>query len=127
MSVEKLPIILGPLLFLIYINDLPRGLHENISYAIVFADDTAITFKARDLLTLMENLTISVISINRWFVSNSLVPNLQKTIFGRPKPATRNICQELQVGDQKVCRVQSYRYLGVFLIHFCYFIIILSI
>ena len=49
--------VLGPLLFLIYINDLPRGLHENISHAVLFTDDTAITVKARDSLTLIENLT----------------------------------------------------------------------
>ena len=80
--------VLGPLLFLIYINDLPRGLHENISHAILFADDTAITVKARDSLTLIENLTISVTSVNRWFVSNNLVPNFTKTnfmVFGRSK------------------------------------------
>jgi len=110
--------VLGPLLFLIYINDLPRGLHGNISHAILFAVDTAITVKARDSSTLVENLTISVTSVNRWFVSNNLLPNFTKTnltVFGRSKRATREIsCQELQVGDQKICRVQSYRYLGVF-------------
>ena len=45
--------VLGPLLFLIYINDLQRGLHENISHAIIFADDTATTVKARDSSTLI--------------------------------------------------------------------------
>ena len=111
--------VLGPLLFLIYINDLPRGLHENISHTVLFVDDTAITVKARDSSTLIENLTISVISVNRWFVSNNLVPSFKKTnsmVFGRSKLSTREIsCEELQVGDQKICRVQSYRYLGVFL------------
>ena len=111
--------VLGPLLFLIYINDLPRGLHENISHTVLFADDTAITVKARDSSTLIENLTISVILVNRWFVFNNLVPSFKKTnfmVFGRSKRSTREIsCEELQVGDQKICRVQSYRYLGVFL------------
>ena len=37
-------------------------------------------------------------------------------VFGRSKRSTREIsCEELQVGDQKICKVQSYRYLGVFL------------
>ena len=83
--------VLGPLLFLIYVKDLPRGLHENISHAVLFADDTAITVKARDSLTLIENLTISVTSVNRWFVSNKLVPNFKKTnfmVFGRSKRST---------------------------------------
>ena len=100
-------------------NDFPRGLNENINHAILFADDTAITVKARDSSTLIENLTISVTLVNRRFVSNNLVPNFTKTnfmVFGRSKRATREIsCQELQIGDQKICRVQSYCYLGVFL------------
>ena len=77
--------VLDPLLFLIYINDLPQGLQGNISHAISFVDDTAITVKARDSLTLIENLTIGVSSINRWFVSSNLVPNFTKTkymVFG---------------------------------------------
>ena len=52
--------VLGPLLFLIYINDLPRGLQENISHAILFADDTAITVKARDSSTLIKNLFLKI-------------------------------------------------------------------
>ena len=94
---------------MIYINDLPRGLHENTSHAVLFADDTAITVKARDSSTLIENLTVSVTSVNQWFVSNNLVPNSKKTnfmVFGRSKRSTREIsCEELQVGDQKICRV----------------------
>ena len=57
--------VLGPLLFLIDINDLPRGLHENISHAILFADYTAISLNARDSSTLIENMTRGVTSVNR--------------------------------------------------------------
>ena len=59
--------VLGPLLFLIYINNFSRGLQENISHAILFAEDTAITVKARNSSTLIENLTINVTSVNRCF------------------------------------------------------------
>ena len=66
--------VLGPFLFLIYINDLLRCLQENISHAILFADDTAITVKARDSSTLIEDLTISITSVN-------LILNFTKTQF----------------------------------------------
>jgi len=56
--------VLGPLLFFNYINDLPRGLQENISHAILFADGTAIPVKDRDSSALIENFFISVTSVN---------------------------------------------------------------
>lgn len=111
--------VLGPLLFLMYINDLPRCLQGNNGLAILFADDTAVSVKAKDSSTLIQNLFNTVSSVNRWFVSNYLVPNFKKTefmVFGHSKRATKKIsCQELQVGEHKIRRVQSYRYLGVFI------------
>ena len=38
--------ILGPLLFIIYVNDLPLYLEDNNVKFTVYADDTAITFTA---------------------------------------------------------------------------------
>ena len=60
--------VLGPLLFLIYIYGLPRGLQNNISHAILFANDTAITEKLGfiDIDRKRSSiLTISVTSVNR--------------------------------------------------------------
>ena len=109
--------VLGPLLFLISINDLPQCLQVNVNLAILFADDTAIYIKARDLCTLIDNLIVTFTSDNRWFVSNNLVPNFTETefmVFCCSKRVTQLIsCQELQAGENKICKVQSYRYLAV--------------
>ena len=59
--------VLGPLKFFIYINDLLQSLQGNISLTMLFADDTAISVKARDSTTLIGNLIVPATSVNRCF------------------------------------------------------------
>jgi hypothetical protein len=70
--------VLGPLLFLIYINDLPRILNKNTN-TILFADDTNILITGSDKKDLKENINVTFHTINTWFNSNRLALNLNKT------------------------------------------------
>ena len=64
---------LGPLLFLIYINDLPNS-SEKLSFKI-FADDTNVFASARDL----EHVMISELAkVKRWCDINKLSINMSK-------------------------------------------------
>ena len=75
--------ILGPLLFLIYINDLGT-LCDNI-FTLLFADDTSLLFTGRDLDILIDNVNATLKICLDWFNSNKLSVNLDKTnymIFG---------------------------------------------
>jgi hypothetical protein len=63
--------ILGPLLFLIYINDLPPGLNK-ISSATHFADDTSVIICNQDSLGFFDTLTDVLNKLNTWFKANLL-------------------------------------------------------
>ena len=71
--------LLGPLLFLIYINDLPNCLDHSIGRS--FADDTNLTFSAVDLSILQTEMSIDLNKIFNWLSSNKLKLNILKTDF----------------------------------------------
>ena len=66
--------ILGPLLFLIYINDLPL-VCKSLD-VILFADDTNLTAINKDDNSVQEDLQ----SINNWLIANKLILNKDKTV-----------------------------------------------
>ncbi|XP_065671724.1 uncharacterized protein LOC136089600 [Hydra vulgaris] len=67
--------ILGPLLFLIYINDLYKA---SDLITIMFADDTNL-FMSHKSITLFSCLNIELIKISDWFKTNKLSLNIDKT------------------------------------------------
>jgi len=71
-------LILGPLLFIIYINDLPLGIHS-VSEPRLFADDTSVIISSRHFedFSSMSNLVLSCMI--KCFAANNLVLNLNKT------------------------------------------------
>jgi hypothetical protein len=71
---------LGPLLFLLYINDLPNILNSK-SIPILFADDTSIIVKNPNCIEYENELTLLPKIINEWFKANLLILNLDKTCF----------------------------------------------
>ena len=61
--------ILGPLLFLLYINDLP---HAATSYSLLYADDTCIFFQHKSEIGIEKQLIRDFSSLCDWFVDNKL-------------------------------------------------------
>ena len=71
--------VLGPLLFLIYINDIPN-VSKLISFYL-FADDTNIYYKSHDLVHLQKIMNRELKKVKKWLDSNRLSLNIGKTNF----------------------------------------------
>ena len=69
--------ILGPLLFICYINDLPNCLNNGTAY--IYADDTAIVCRGNDIDEINASLSIEFSNVCRWFEADKLSVNNAKT------------------------------------------------
>ena len=71
--------ILGPLLFLIYVNNFQNGLQKG--KALMFADDTTIFFQYKRLSELTSTANTQLKNVNEWLIANKLSLNITKTNY----------------------------------------------
>ena len=109
--------ILGPLLFVLFINDLPTAISKcNI---LLYADDAVVFAAHEDIKILEEALNAELDEVNKWTLSNFLFTNKTKTefvIFGtdtRLSKATDTVV--IKIGDYEINRVYDFKYLGIVL------------
>ena len=106
--------ILGPLLFLIYINDMNISLTCKLS---LYADDSALLFSHRDAKVIADRLSFELSSCKRWLVDNRLSLHVGKTeslLFGS-KRRLKGIDFRVLCDGAPVERKFTVKYLGVFL------------
>jgi hypothetical protein len=70
--------ILGSLLFLVYINDLPLNIQE--AKLVLYADDKNILVTGNDEKALQAKLSSVMKQLEAWFLNNDLIVNTTKTI-----------------------------------------------
>ena len=105
--------ILGPLLFLIYINDISASTTENI---LSFAEDTTIFLSDKDPEHLFHRANISLCAIFNWFRANKLSLNATKTQYMVIQPHNRkqNIsAYNLKIDDVVLTKANSCKFLGI--------------
>ena len=107
--------VLGPLLFLLYISDLPN-VSKHFSFHL-FADDTNIYFEANDLLTLQKVMNRELRHVKKWLDANKLALNIDKTNFVVFHSPAKNLMQPiiLKFGRNKISRANKVKFLGVLL------------
>ena len=106
--------ILGPLLFLIFVNDLPE--HITNSKIVLYADDTILLFSDSDFNNIKRNIEMDLSAAQNWFQTNKLHVNVKKTqwmLFGTQQRLKQVDNCSIFLGENKLERVYDYKYLGV--------------
>lgn len=106
--------VLGPLLFIIYMNDLPDNLLK--AKCLLFADDTTIYDNNPNINNLYGSLTKELNIVTDWFRANRLSLNVSKThhmLFTNSRSNDRNNTAEIKIGDELVERVSYLKFLGI--------------
>ena len=83
-------LILGPLLFLIYVNDL--NLAPDVLNPIMFAGDTNLFYSRKDNKTLFHTVNTKLVKVNHWLKTNKLSSNVKKSNYTHfYKPSTKRV------------------------------------
>ena len=101
-------LLLGPLLFIIYTNDLPSCIIS--SHCNLFADDTTIYASIQDIQSLFHDMNLNLNS--DWFKANNLYLNLGKTNYVNKSlvvPGER----KLSIEQNQLDRVHCSKFLGI--------------
>ena len=105
--------ILGPLLFLIYINDIVKS-SPLLTY-VLFADDTNIFYSHKCLNTLIHSLNNELGKVSTWFKCNKLSLNLDKTCFIHFCASQTHFDQliNIVIDDISIVERKSTKFLGI--------------
>lgn len=110
--------ILGPILFLIYVNDICNATRLNV---LSFADDTTVSKSSSDIRELYQITNLELQNLTEWFNSNRLCLNVKKTkyiLFSPSNVQKLNNCN-IYINNQIVDRIgnnefeKSFKFLGI--------------
>lgn len=105
--------ILGPLLFILYVNDLVN-IAPSIKF-VIYADDTTLLLTCKDGTRLLVEANRALSTLHSWSVCNSLNINTTKTkaVLFRAKNRKGNVDGDLMLGTSKIEIVDHAKSLGV--------------
>ena len=80
--------VLGPVLFLLYINDMYRS--SNQMCFVHFADDTTVFASDSDINNVLATVNRELVGVNNWLKANRLSLNVSKTSYVNLQPEKCN-------------------------------------
>ena len=110
-------LILGPLLFIIYVNDI--CMVSALLFKIAYADDTCVGAQGHKFDDLINTLNSELCSLNTWLLCNKLTLNTKKTYC----MVFQAICRikttsiDTSINSSKLKRVKCYKYFGLMVDH----------
>jgi len=108
-------LVLGPLLFLIYVNDLPKTINDK-TVPILFADDTSIIVKSPNLKDFQTNMVTAFNCVNKCFKVNVLSINVDEThyiLFKTKNKPTLDI--KIVCVDNLITTLPNIKFLGIYI------------
>jgi hypothetical protein len=96
--------VLGPVLFMIYVNDLSNNVH--LGSCNMYADDTIVYTSGNTIEEVNEKLQLSINDVSKWYTENHLVVNEGKCSY-----PTNSL--NIRMGDYTLLQVHINTYLGV--------------
>ena len=105
--------VLGPLLFLISINDIVNT--SKLLNFYLFADDTCLFYSHKSKKTLEQTLNDELLSLSAWLTANKLTLNVEKTnaLLFRPKNASKTLDLNLKINGENIKEKEFAKYLGI--------------
>jgi hypothetical protein len=107
--------ILGPLFFILYVNDYPKCLKH--SSVIMYADDTSQSVTGKTVNCVEKMMCEDLLCTIKWMTENKLSLNLQKTqcmLIGSVQKLSRSSPLNVKVDDFTIQNVTCAKLLGVF-------------
>jgi hypothetical protein len=80
--------ILGPMIFILYLNDLPYSLDHECKL-VLYADDTSVLITAKNYAELKNKVKPVLASMIEWFSANGLALNMEKINIMKFTPSNR--------------------------------------
>jgi hypothetical protein len=107
--------VLGPLLFLIDINDLPKTVNDK-TIPILFADDTTLIVKSHNSKDFQTNMVTAFNTVNKWFKVNTLSINVDKTHYIQFKTKNKpTIYINIVCNDNLITALPNITFLGIYI------------
>ena len=109
--------VIGPILFLCFINDITHAAHENGIKISLYADDAVVYITSNDQTTMQVQLQAAVTDVDKWCSLNRINLNVSKTkmcCYGT-RHHLENFEIKLKLNDCELGKCKQYTYLGVIL------------